>query len=131
MDADETSTEVPAEVSKAIGGVEKSMMKLIKLLASPDEAVQAGALAVLDGLGVVSIGYLAMGLQARGETAYRVRIVEALGTLAPVSRTTVLLVLGLAAQDGDAEVRMAAAQVVWALRPYQATKSPKRTPAGA
>ncbi|MCA1684976.1 MAG: hypothetical protein LC745_03125, partial [Planctomycetia bacterium] len=81
MDADGEPFEVPAEVTKVAAGVERAMTRLIKLLASPDGAVRAGAL----------------------------------GALAPVSRTTVLMTLGLAATDRAPEVRAAAARVVWGL----------------
>lgn len=35
MDANETMIEVPAEVTRAIAGVERAMMKLIKLVGNP------------------------------------------------------------------------------------------------
>lgn len=86
---------------------------------------------MLDGLGVVSIGYLALGLTSARDPAYKVRIVEALGSLAPVSRTTVLLALSGAATDKDPEVRKAAARVVWGIKSVDAVKAHDIAPTGA
>lgn len=77
------------------------MTKLVELLPSPEGEVRAGALAVLDGLGVASVGYVCKGRSTGMDTAYRVRVVEALGALAPVSRTTVVLALTDAATDKE------------------------------
>lgn len=126
-----TSIEVPAEVTRAVAGVEWAMTRLIKLLASPDEGVRNGALAALDAMGVAAIGFLTVGLSTSKETGYRVRIIEALGALAPLSRTTVLLVLGAAALDKDPEVRKAASRVIWGVKSFHAEKTPTGTPARA
>jgi hypothetical protein len=58
------------------------MTRLLSLLKSPEPAVQQGALAALDSMGVVAVGYLSLGLATSKDPAYRVRIVEALGVLA-------------------------------------------------
>jgi len=59
-----------------------------------------------------------------------VRIVEALGTLAPVSRTAVLTALAPAAIDKDPAVRMATTRVVWGIRSVHADGPQRPQPGG-
>lgn len=109
---------LPAEAAKVIRGAGRAMTRLVKLPGSPDEPVRLAAFAAPGVWGVPAIGYLGIGLFMSEDSAYRVRVVEALRRLAPLPHQAVLLTLAHAARDGDPAVRRAAVSTVMRLGGY-------------
>jgi HEAT repeat protein len=99
----------PDQVDRAVGGIRRSVGRLVALLGDDDAAVVAKALTALDGVGPVAVGPLAAALPRAPSPRHRVLIITALKTFGPGDEAPALRALaGATERDPDERVRAAA-----------------------
>ncbi len=128
MDAKETAN----PVDRAVADIRRATNRLIKLLASKDEAVGMRAAAALAEIDPPPIWPLADVLIQSGDKGLRLKVVAALGRIAEVEQVRVLCALGTAYMAvKDPDVRMALVGAMLAMKPAFEQASQARPPAAA
>ena len=104
------------EVDRALASVKRALAQLINLLKHPDEAIRSEAAAALKGLDPPPTWPLGEALLGSRDTAFRLRIIKVLVTLAAVDQVRVVCVLCEAfRQRRDLEVKRAVATALLVL----------------
>ena len=123
MDAKETAN----PVDRAVADIRRATNRLIKLLASKDEAVGLRAAAALAEVDPPPIWALTDVLIQSGDKGLRLKVVAALGRIAEAEQVRVLCALGTAYMAvKDPDVRMAMIDAMLAMKPAfeQASQAP-------
>ncbi len=120
------ATRRPAtEVGRAVRAHGRALARLINLLKHPDEAVRSEASAALKGLDPPPTRALGEALLGSRDTAFRLRIIKVLVSLAAVDQVRVVCVLCEAFKERrDPEVKRAVATALLVL----ATERPGPSP---